>query len=324
MNHQSLSVIDYEPSTSDFRADVLAGLTNRPKTLPCKYFYDSRGCQLFEQICELEEYYLTRTELDIMERFSSEMAAAIGPGCMLVEFGSGSSRKTRLLLDQLESPSAYVPVDIAFDHLRESATDLARQYPDVEVVPVCADFCEPFQLPTPMAPVQRRVIYFPGSTIGNFEASDAEELVVSMRHLAGVGGGVLIGFDLKKDTRILEAAYNDSQGVTAEFNLNLLERINRELDADFRLEHFTHRAAFDEEFGRIDIDIVSDLDQTVCIDGETVDFAESEAIRTEHSHKYRLDEFDALAARAGCSRVQAWTDPKDYFAVAFYSVDGVE
>ena len=320
MNCSSVSVYDCAPTIGHFREDVLEGLGSQPKSLPCKYFYDERGCSLFEQICELDEYYLTRTELEIMESFAGEMADAIGPECMLIEYGSGSSRKTRLLLDRLQRPTAYVPVDIAHAHLREAATQLARQYSELEVLPVCADFTTSFEPPRAATRVRRRVVYFPGSTIGNFEESQAIDLLRGIVRLVGPGGGLLIGFDLKKDTEVLEAAYNDELGITAEFNLNLLDRINRELKADFNLDRFEHRAVYDPNAGRIEIGLVSRKEQTVCVDGEQFDFAGDEAIHTEHSHKYRLEEFQQLAATAGCRQIRAWTDERKYFGVVLYAV----
>ncbi len=320
MTDLSVSVVDYEPTTADLRVDVLAGLASDPKTLPCKYFYDQRGCRLFEQICELDEYYLTRTELRIMKQCAAEMADAIGPRCMLIEYGSGSSRKTRLLLDHLHDPVAYVPVDIALDHLRDSATRLSSQYPELEVLPVCADFTSHFAPPRAARRERRRIVYFPGSTIGNFNDEEVLDLLCGIAELVGPGGGLLVGMDLQKDVAVLEAAYNDQQGITADFNLNLLERINRELDGDFDLDQFQHRAQYNEEAGRIEIGVVSRTDQTVVVDGVPFDFESGEAICTEHSHKYQLDDFKVLAQSAGLNEVRHWTDAKEYFAVGLYEV----
>lgn len=318
MNDSTVAVMDYAPTTDRIRDDVIAGLGSDPKQLPCKYFYDQRGSLLFEQICELDEYYLTRTELEIMEQYAAEMAATIGPRCMLIEYGSGSSTKTRILLDEIQDPAAYVPVDISRAHLRDSATKLSQQYPELEVLPVCADFTRPFEPPQPELDERRRVVYFPGSTIGNFEPEEAQELLEGISDLVGEGGGLLIGMDLQKDSKVLEAAYNDGEGVTAEFNLNLLERINRELDADFELDCFEHRAQYNEELGRVEIDIVSLEDQSVEVDGVPFEFSSQEAIRTEHSHKYRRDSFREMAEAAGFREVHVWTDERNYFAVSFY------
>ena len=240
-------MVTHQVKDGQFLKDVVAGLTGTPKTLPCKYFYDERGSRLFDAICELDEYYPTRTELAILEQHAGEMAAQIGPTVMLVEPGSGSSLKTRLLLDRLEDPVAYVPVDISCAHLKLMAGDLEADYPMLEVLPVCADFTTRFALPKSQR--QRPAIsavYFPGSTIGNFLPEAAERLLGWMGEVVGVGGGLLIGVDLVKDRRVLEAAYNDREGVTAEFNLNLLRRINDELGADFDLNGFEHRARYNE------------------------------------------------------------------------------
>ncbi|MGB9428960.1 MAG: L-histidine N(alpha)-methyltransferase, partial [Gammaproteobacteria bacterium] len=282
---QALSVTlhDYELQADEMRTEVLAGLDGTPKTLPCKYFYDTRGSELFERICELPEYYLTRTELAIMETHATDMAAALGSRILLVEPGSGSSIKTRLLLDRLREPRAYVPVDISREHLVNAADRLNRRYPALEVLPVCADFSQPFALPAPRRPAASTVIYFPGSTIGNFEPDDAVQLLQRLQRLAGRDGGLLIGVDLRKDRGLLERAYNDAAGVTAAFNLNLLRRLNRELQSDFDLKHFRHLALYNETEGRIEIYLVSLGNQTVCVADETFHFREDEHIVTEYS-----------------------------------------
>ncbi|MDE2197203.1 MAG: L-histidine N(alpha)-methyltransferase, partial [Gammaproteobacteria bacterium] len=256
---QALSVTlhDYHPRTADMREAVLAGLREPQKTLPCKYFYDQRGSQLFDAICELPEYYPTRTELGIMEVHAADMAAALGPRVLLVEPGSGSSLKTRLLLDHLPQPRAYVPVDISRAQLVTAADRLNRLYPELEVLPVCADFCQSFAIPAPRRRAARTIIYFPGSTIGNFEPPAAIQLLRQLRRLAGPAGGLLIGVDLRKERSVLERAYNDAAGITAAFNLNLLRRLNRELQSDFDLSRFCHRAAYNETEGRIEMHLVS-------------------------------------------------------------------
>jgi dimethylhistidine N-methyltransferase len=233
--------------------DVLAGLRTEPKHLLCKYFYDQRGSALFERICQLDEYYLTRSELAIMDQFAPEMGAQIGPGAMLVEYGSGSSVKTRYLLDALSDAVAYVPVDISGELLRQSSQELARDYPRIEILPVCADFTRHFALPLSTRDATHVAVYFPGSTIGNFLPSRAAELLRRIARLCGAGGGLLIGIDLKKDAAMIEAAYNDRLGVTAEFNLNLLHRMNRELDADFHPESFAHRAVWNSADSRMEM-----------------------------------------------------------------------
>ncbi|MFZ5829476.1 MAG: L-histidine N(alpha)-methyltransferase [Planctomycetota bacterium] len=314
------SLVDQEPSTADFLHDVLTGLRRQPKHLPCKYFYDARGSQLFDRICDLDEYYPTRTELAIMEQYAPEMAAQIGPGVRLVEFGSGSSVKTRGLLDHLEDCVAYVPVDISREHLQRTAEDLSRAYPDIEILPVCADFTAEFDLPEPRRAPSHTAVYFPGSTIGNFAPADARALLRRIAPLCGLEGGLLLGVDLQKERAVLEAAYNDGAGVTAEFNLNLLRHINRELRADFRIDRFAHRAFYNERCGRIEMHLVSRCRQAVTIAGERFSFVEGEAICTEYSHKYTIDGMAQMAAAAGLTLRRYWTDPKRLFAVLHFAV----
>ena len=306
-----------DPHLKQFRADVLDGLRKPAKELPCKYFYDEHGSKLFDAICELDEYYLTRTELAIMREQAAAMAAAIGPRALLIEFGSGSSLKTRLLLDELDRPAAYVPVDISGSHLAASARRLAEQYPGIDIRPVCADFTGPLELPECETP-KRRVVYFPGSTIGNFGPADARRLLRHIRGVCGSGGGLLVGIDLKKDVGILEAAYNDRAGVTAEFNLNVLRRINRELGADFRLDAFAHRAFYNAGHGRVEMHLVSRERQTVHVGGVAIPFAAGETIHTECSYKYAVDEFCGLAAAAELKRTRLWTDREELFAVMLF------
>jgi len=311
----SSTPLDFEPTTETFFNDVVAGLSDSPRSLPCKYFYDERGSQLFDEICELDEYYLTRSELSIMERNASEMAAQIGPGVMLVEYGSGSSIKTRLLLDQLPDPTAYVPVDISREHLQLTADDLAVSYPHIEVLPVCADFTQAFELPEPRHTPSHVAVYFPGSTIGNFEPEAARAILTRIATLCGTGGGLLIGIDLQKDIEVLEAAYNDADGVTSEFNLNLLTRINRELDGNIDVAQFEHDAEYNQERGRVEIRLVSQSAQVVDIGGESFAFAAGDTILTEYSHKYTIASFARLAAEVGLTLRRSWKDQHDRFAV---------
>jgi len=303
-----------------FLSEALTGLRTSPKQLPCKYFYDRRGSELFERICVLDEYYLTRSELAIMDRYAPEMGRQIGPGVMLVEYGSGSSVKTRYLLDSLPDAVAYVPVDISGEYLQQTASELARDYPRLEVLPICADFTEEFELPLSTRVSTHAAVYFPGSTIGNFLPERAVELLRRITRLCGAGGGLLIGIDLKKDPRTIEAAYNDRLGVTAEFNLNLLRRMNRELGANFDLAQFSHRASYNSRLGRVEMYLVSQCAQAVQLGGNTVQFAAGESICTEHSHKYTTDEFAAIAASAGLTLRRAWTDKNRYFAVLHFAV----
>ena len=318
MNHHPMRLaVAAQPTQEGFRAEVLDGLRRPQRHLPCKYFYDERGCELFDQICELDDYYLTRTELTIMHGCAREMAEALGPQCAIIELGSGSSTKTRILLDHLVDPVAYMPVDIASEYLERSADELRTRYAGLEVLPVCVDFVARFDLPETQRPARRRAVYFPGSTIGNFEPDPAERLLKRIAVLAGPGGAALLGIDLEKDTSVLEAAYNDRQGVTAEFNLNLLRRINRELGADFHLERFRHEARYNSEKQRIEIYVVSTAEQTVTIDSERFHFRAGEEICTEYSHKYDLDQFAHVASRCGLRAQQVWTDQQHYFGVLY-------
>ncbi len=303
-----------------FLSDVLAGLRETPKQLPCKYFYDSRGSALFDRICQLDEYYLTRSELALMDRFASEMGAQIGPGAMLVEYGSGSSVKTRYLLDALPEPVAYVGVDVSGQHLKQAAQELALDYPQIEILSVCADFTADFALPISKRPATHAAVYFPGSTIGNFLPAQAAELLGRIARLCRQGGGLLIGIDLKKAPATIEAAYNDRLGVTAQFNLNLLHRINRELGADFDVDRFSHQASYNSELGRIEMHLVSRDAQTVTIENELIEFAIDETICTEYSHKYTVDEFAAIAAASGLALHREWIDKKHNFAVLHFAV----
>jgi dimethylhistidine N-methyltransferase len=303
-----------------FRRDVLDGLGRPHKTLPCKYFYDAHGSELFERICELEEYYPTRCSREILARHGGAMAAELGPACALIEYGSGSSRKTRLLLDRLDRPAAYVPVDISGEQLARTARRLARRYPAMPVVPVCADFTVGFALPPLPRPAARRAVYFSGSTIGNFDHPEAIALLAGIARLCGPGGGLLIGVDLKKDPRILEPAYNDRLGVTAAFNLNLLARINRELGADFVLDRFAHHAFYDPDVGRIEMHLISRAAQRVRVGDAVFAFAAGESICTEYSYKYGLDQFAAMGAAAGLCREQVWTDENGWFSVQYLRV----
>ena len=303
--------------TNLFRADVLRGLAAAAKEIPCKYFYDEAGSTLFDRICELDEYYPTRTELAIVHQHAGEIAALAGPASLLVEYGSGSSVKSRLLLDRLEVPAAYVPIDISREHLQNSAAALARDYPHLEVLPVCADFTRPLELPATARRPRRRVIYFPGSTIGNFTPEQAVPLLQRAARLGGTGSGMLLGVDLKKDPQILHAAYNDRHGVTAAFNLNLLVRINRELGADFRADQFWHHAFYNAPAGRVEMHLVSKVEQRVRVGNESFALAEGETIRTEFSYKYSPADLRQLAAAGGYEVRRVWTDERKYFSVLY-------
>jgi len=310
----------FQDATRQFRADVLRGLFAPQKELPCKYFYDEVGSALFEQITELDEYYPTRTELAIMEQHASEMAALLGPRCLLIEYGSGSSLKTRHLLERLRDPAGYVPIDVSGEFLSHSARALGEEYPDIEVLPLCADFTRPLGVPACRNPGARRVVYFPGSTLGNFTPDAALALLRQTRGLCGRGGGLLLGIDLRKDPRVIEAAYNDRRGVTAAFNRNILVRINRELGADFDIEQFAHRAFYNTTHGRIEMHLVSRREQVVRVGGVPFVFAAGESIHTENSHKYSLPALNDLAEAGGFAVERVWTDERQYFSVAYLAL----
>ena len=301
----------------DDLAAIISGLSQARKSISSKYFYDETGSQLFEDITQLPEYYLTSTELAIMEACVEEIAALAGPLASLIEFGSGSSMKTRLMLSHMHAPAAYVPVDISAEHLLASQHSIQTDFPDLEVLPVVADFTHPFDLPNPGTMPLKNVVYFPGSTIGNFERDDAIELLRVMYEEAGSGGALVIGVDLQKDPAVIHAAYNDSAGVTAQFNLNMLSHLNREFGADFDTGSFAHRAQYDSDRGRIVMELVSIQEQTVQVGDARIHLDENEVITTEYSHKYSHDDFASMVAEAGFSVGQFWTDPNQWFGVYY-------
>jgi L-histidine Nalpha-methyltransferase len=318
MGAAAVAFYDLAPSEESFRDAVLAGLGQAPKTLPCKFFYDERGSALFEQICEVPEYYLTRTEIAILDRYAGDIAAAVGAHCRLVELGSGASRKVRILLAALDRPAAYVAVDISREHLRDAAALLAGDFPKVPVIAVCADYTRPFHLPPLPGPDGKLVGFFPGSTIGNFEPDAVVRFLANCAKLLGPEGEMLVGVDLKKDPAILDRAYNDRAGINAAFNLNLLARINRELDGDIALDRFAHLAFYNAEKGRMELYLKSLADQTATIAGRRFDFAAGERVHTENSYKYAIPEFQALAARAGFLPLHTWTDRDQLFSVHYF------
>ena len=312
-----LPVSSQANDASDDLDEIIAGLRKPEKMISPKFFYDERGSQLFDEITRLPEYYPTETELAIMREHIDEIADLVGEHASLIEFGAGSSVKIRILLDHLKSLAAYVPVDISEDHLVAAAENLKADYPDLEILPVAADFLQPFDLPDPAITPVKNVVYFPGSTIGNFPHDAALDLLRVMYQEAGEGGALLIGVDLQKDPRIIEAAYNDSRGVTAEFNLNMLRHINREHGANFDLDSFEHRAEYNETEGRVEIRLDSTTNQLVQVGGEQIAIAEGEAILTEYSHKYTLEGFAAMAREAGFEVRQVWTDADRLFSVQY-------
>ena len=302
---------------SEELAIIIAGLRKTQKMLSPKYFYDDAGSRLFEEITEQPEYYLTNTELDIMTGNIDEMTEVIGEQASLIEFGSGSSMKTRMLLEHMHAPAVYVPVDISEEHLHESQLSIQADFPEIEVLPVVADFTQPFDLPNPRTTPLRNVVYFPGSTIGNFEHEDALGLLGVMHTEAGAGGALLIGVDLQKDPAVVDAAYNDRAGVTAQFNLNILRHLNRAFGSDFNIDAFAHRATYRPDEGRVVVELVSRTRQVVHIGDVEIEFADGESIITEYSHKYTLDGFADMAETAGFKVRHVWTDPQQWFSVQY-------
>jgi dimethylhistidine N-methyltransferase len=318
----AINTIQQSDFNAHFLLEVTQGLSENQKTLPCKYLYDTRGSQLFERICGLEEYYPTRTETKILRRYGHSMADAIGPKTAVIEYGSGASTKTRILLNALRdtdnTPRAYLPIDISQEQLYASAEQLRAEYPRFSVAPVCADYTHELALPPISA--KRRIVFFPGSTIGNFDRPQAEKFLSRIARVCGKDGGLLIGVDLIKDSEILHAAYNDSQGVTAEFNLNILHHINRELGANFNTHKFQHDAIWNGVHGRIEMHLKSLEAQTVHVEGRAFHFEAGETILTEYSCKYELKEFGSLARRAGFKVNKVWTDADRLFSVQYLSV----
>jgi dimethylhistidine N-methyltransferase len=298
----------------EFRRAVLDGLSVRPRAIPAKYLYDARGSALFDEICELPEYYLTRTETEILKQRAAEIGRRAGPGCALIEFGSGSSVKSRLLIDALPKLALYAPIDISREHLDATAAQLRRDYPKLKVEPVCADFMGPVP---PIESKGRRLGFFPGSTIGNLTPKEATAFLRNVRALVGDNGALVLGADLKKDPQRLHDAYNDSAGVTAAFTLNLLRRMNRELPATFDLSAFAHEAFYDEVEGRIEIYVRSLEPQTVTVAGQRFEFAAGERVHTEYSYKYDTADLAAMADAGGFRLAETWTDPERLFAVAY-------
>jgi dimethylhistidine N-methyltransferase len=297
----------------EFAQAIFEGLSGSPKSLPCRFFYDAQGSLLFEQITELPEYYPTRAEISILEAQASNIAAHTPPGTVLIEFGSGSSRKTEIVLAALQSLAAYVPIDVSGDALAEAKDRLHKKFPSLRVLPVIGDFRAALTLPGDLAR-RPRLGFFPGSTIGNFKPDEARELLMAMAHSLKNGGRLLIGIDLRKDIERLEAAYDDAAGVTAAFNLNILARANRDLGANFDLEAFAHEAKFNDGESRVEIHLVSKKAQTAEVLGRCFSFEEGEKIHTEYSYKYTVEGFQALAREAGWTPRQVWTDAEGLFS----------
>jgi len=310
-----LGLTDLHPTPHDIERDALAGLSCSPKRLSSKYFYDARGSELFEEITRLPEYYPTRTEIALMETCMPQIAQAIGARAHVVEYGSGSGRKTRMLLDALAHPVAYTPIEISRTALLDSVARLKTEFPQIEMLPVCADFTRGVRLPESTRAAARTLVFFPGSTLGNFSVDEAVALLRGMRVAIGQHGAALIGIDLQKDAALIEAAYNDAAGVTAQFTLNLLTRLNREIGSNFDLGGFRHRARYDIGAGRIDTYLVSQRRQTVQVGPCAFDFETDEAIHVEYSHKYTDTGFAQLAALAGLQVIDGWNDSRNWFGL---------
>lgn len=319
-----LKLLDLKPARESFLEHAIEGLSGKPKRLSPKFLYDERGSELFERICKLPEYYVTRTEMEILRNHASDLGAILDGPCTLFEFGSGASLKTRVLLDQLRrSPCTYVPIDISRDALWGACREIQARYPRLKMLPVCADFTQP------LSRLRRRrgfggtsctrVAFFPGSTLGNFHPEEAHrflrDLAAFLASSRGARGYLILGLDLIKDRSVLEAAYDDSRGVTAAFNLNLLRRMNQELGTNFVVERFRHRAWFNPLKKRIEMHLVSLEPQSVLLAGRRFSFHAGESIHTENSYKYDVEDFSLLAQASGFEPVKVWTDPKRYFSV---------
>lgn len=304
---------DLRPSLPDIHTEVVEGLSSQPKYLSPKYFYNRRGSELFEQICHLPEYYLTRTEISIMNNHRSSIAAEVGPDTCLIEYGSGNSQKVRILLESCK-PVSYIPIDISRDHLKASAARISQDYPQLAVYAVCADYSQPLSIPNTLKDL-RRVAFFPGSSIGNFSPCEARAFLVQVRRVIGNNGALVVGVDTKKPAALINAAYNDQRGLTKQFNLNLLAHLNQRIRADFDLEAFEHRAQYKEEHGRVELHLVSTKSQTVQMGNHAFELAKGEPIHTENSYKYSFSEFSSLAGEAGLRCAKRWTDPRELFMV---------
>jgi L-histidine Nalpha-methyltransferase len=312
---------DHSVEQEAFYLEVIEGLSGPTKSLPCKYFYDEKGSKLFDEICTLEEYYPTRTELGLLEQYGDEIAQLAGNGVELIEFGCGSLQKIRVLLSALSHLEYFVPIDISREHLLASAQGLAADFPNLHITPLCADYTRPIDFHDPDG-VSKRIGFFPGSTIGNFTRSEAISFLKVLTTILGPGGELIIGVDLKKDEAILNAAYNDRLGVTAAFNMNILERINRELGGQFDIDSFRHQAFYVAGPGRIEMHLESLRDQSVVLGNEEFSFEAGEMIHTENSHKYGVDEFAALASEAGFETLKTWCDDDQLFSMHYLQVRG--
>lgn len=308
---------DFYPDKNNLMNEVKDGLGKENKEMPCKLFYDKRGSQLFDQICELDEYYVTRTEKSIMDENIGEIVDYLGKNCLLIEFGSGSCEKIKQLLDAIQDVSGYVPIEISKEHLKEASLELIKLYPNLDVYPICADYHDPVVLPEIKKSFDKKLIFFPGSTIGNFHPDEAVDFLKHFAEITGDNGAILIGVDLKKDSDVLNKAYNDSKGITADFNLNLLHNLNKQLNANIDVSAFRHNAFYNEAEGRIEMHLISEANQKIRVDGEEFDFDKGESVWTESSYKYSIEEFSELAKKAGFNVKKVWTDKKNYFSVQY-------
>jgi L-histidine Nalpha-methyltransferase len=300
------------------KQEVVTGLSQRQKTLPCKYFYDKKGSELFEQICDLDEYYVTRTELKLLEQIKCELAGLIGPHAAIIEPGAGAGIKIQKLLQVLDSPDLYAPLDISKQFLEYSADKIRADFSEIRISEIQADFTQQLSWPEGVEfATGKHVVFFPGSTIGNFPPNEAVAFVERLGNLINQDGALILGVDLIKESKILEAAYDDKKGVTAAFNKNILLRINRELDANFDLDYFEHVAVFNHAKSRIEMHLKSIIEQSIRIDGELFEFRKGETIHTENSYKYSMDQIETLAELAGYQLVQSWQDERDYFSICY-------
>lgn len=313
------SYMDLAPQSHTLLSEVLVGLSKSQKSIPPKFLYDKAGSEIFEKICDLRDYYPTRAEKEILKTYAGEMAEMIGPGALIIEPGSGAGEKVRYLLKALNDPSGFVPIEIEREILLRMTSEIIEEFPGLNITPICADFTEMLELPVTVGMKNgKKVIFFPGSTIGNLSPDEAIEFLMQYGEMLTTGGGFLIGADLKKDSTILKRAYDDSEGVTAEFNLNLLRRLNREIGATFDLEHFKHEAFYNEDMGRVEMHLKSTVPQLVRINRTVFRFSEGETIHTENSYKYSEDEFAELCAHAGLILKKCWKDSKKMFCVYYF------
>lgn len=310
--------IDTKPEKSSFLQDVISGFEKPQKTIPSKYLYDQTGSELFEQITELEEYYPTRTEVSILMDNKNEIAGLLGENIHLIEFGSGSSRKVRILLDALSNLQRYLPVDISREFLYQEAQSLSTEYPDIRITAICGDYTSQLKLPEDLE--GKKVVFFPGSTIGNFSPDEMDQFFLKVNSILSPGDGLLIGVDTKKDVSVLHAAYNDSIGITAKFNMNLLERVNRELLADINPRDFIHRAFYNEDVGRIEMHLKSKRSQKFTIGGRGYSIRKGETIHTENSYKFSNGEFQEVVGRFGFTPIRVWTDKLENFSIHYFEM----